>query len=139
MAAGTKEQQRTPAYVIAGLLAFAFVWLLHLGQTSFAAPVDNIEQLVWVRSLEWGYYKHPPLPTWLLWLPVKIFGLTPWTTYVLGAALTLTALGLFWGFLARLRGQAYASVALAAAACITFYNGRLTYYNHNVVLLLVEV
>src|SRR5256885_10565865 len=30
-----------------------------------ALPIskDNLEQLTWVHSLEWGYYKHPPLPT----------------------------------------------------------------------------
>ena len=51
-----------------GGLVFAALWLSLLGFSSFAPPIDNIEQLTWVRSLEWGYYKHPPLPTWLLWL-----------------------------------------------------------------------
>ena len=28
---------------------------------------DNIEQLNWAHRLQWGYLKHPPLPTALLW------------------------------------------------------------------------
>ena len=121
-----------------GLLVFAAVWLSHLAYTSLSPPVDDIEQLTWVRSLEWGYYKHPPLPTWLMWLPVWLFGLSRWTAYIAGAACTLSALGLMWSLLARLRGTRYAAVALLAALCITYYNGRLYYYNHNIVLMLLS-
>lgn len=121
--------------VAIGLLVFAVVWLTHLATASLSAPTDNIEQLTWVRSMEWGYYKHPPLPTWLIWLPVQLFGVRPWVSYVLGATFTLGSIGLLWHLLARLRGRRYAAVALLAVLCITFYNGRLNYYNHNVVLM----
>ena len=57
-----------------GLPVFAAVWLGLLAFTSLSPPVDNIEQLIWVHSLEWGYYKHPPLPTWVIWLPASLFG-----------------------------------------------------------------
>lgn len=119
-----------------GMLFFALTWLAHLAATSLSPPVDDLEQLTWVRSLEWGYYKHPPLPTWLLWLPIKLFGWSAWTVYTMGAATTLVALGIFWRLVARLRGERHAFVALLAAACISYYNGRLNYYNHEVVLLL---
>jgi 4-amino-4-deoxy-L-arabinose transferase-like glycosyltransferase len=128
----------TGRQVALGLGVFAAVWLALLGFVNLTPPVDNIEQLTWVRSLEWGYYKHPPLPTWLFWLPVKLFGLSAATSYAMGAACTLGAMGLLWHLLTRLRGSAYATVALLAALCITYYNGRLHYYNHNVVLLLLS-
>ena len=121
-----------------GLLVFAAVWLTQLAFLSLAPPADNIEQLSWVRSLEWGYYKHPPLPTWLLWLPVKLFGLSAWTSYLVGAAFTLATMGLLWRLLATLRGAGYASIALLAVLCMTYYNGRLNYYNHNIVLMLLS-
>lgn len=124
--------------VVIGMLLFAIVWLSQLALTSLSPPVDDLEQLTWVRSLEWGYYKHPPLPTWLLWLPVRIFGWSAGTVYAMGAATTLAALGIYWRLLARLRGEGHAFVALLATACITYYNGRLNYYNHNVVLLLAS-
>jgi 4-amino-4-deoxy-L-arabinose transferase-like glycosyltransferase len=122
-----------------GLLTFGVVWLSLLAYASLAPPVDNIEQLTWVRSLEWGYYKHPPLPTFLLWLPTKLLGLSAGTSYLVGATVTLTAVGLLWRLLVPLRGRTYATLALLAALCITFYNGRLYYYNHNVVLMLMVV
>ena len=124
--------------VTVGMFVFAAVWLAQLASTNLSPPVDDIEQLSWVRSLEWGYYKHPPLPTWLLWLPVRLFGLSASTVYVVGAIVTLAALAIYWRLLVNMRGAAYALVALLAAACITYYNGRLHYYNHNVVLLLAS-
>lgn len=118
-----------------GLLAFALLWLPLLDRGALAPPTDNIEQLTWVRSLEWGYYKHPPLPTWLLWPVVQVLGWSAWATYVAGALCTLGAFALLWRLLRELRGPAYAIVALLAALCITFYNGRLHFYNHEVVLI----
>jgi len=123
--------------VAIGLSLFAAIWLSVLAFTSLSPPVDNIEQLTWVRSLEWGYYKHPPLPTWLIWLPVTLFGLSAWITYVMGAAMTLGAMAIMWRLLVKLRGPAYAGLALLAALCITYYNGRLSYYNHNSVLMVI--
>ena len=117
------------------LLLFGAAWLAHLSYTSLSPPTDNIEQLTWVSSIEGGYYKHPPLPTWLFWLPVKLFGATAGTSYVVGATCTLGAMALMWRLLFRMRGWRYATLALLAALCITYYNGRLYYYNHNVVLM----
>ena len=48
-----------------GMAVFALAWLWLSNRIVLAPPTDNIEQLIWVRSLEWGYYKHPPLPTWM--------------------------------------------------------------------------
>lgn len=124
-------------WVACVLLAFAAVWLLACAASSLSPPVDNLEQLTWSHSLEWGYYKHPPLTTALAWLAVQVLGRHAWTTYLLGAALTLSAMALFWRLVRELRGAGHANVALLAGLCITFYNGRLYYFNHNVVLLLL--
>lgn len=126
------------ASVAGGVALFVLVWLLHLDYTSLVPPVDDLEQLTWVRSLEWGYYKHPPLPTWLLWLPVHALGWSKWTVYLMGASTTVASLLLMWRLVARLRGERHALVALLSAACITYYTGRLNYYNHNVVLMLLN-
>ena len=120
--------------ILLGLLLFAAVWLPHLAYTSLSPPTDNIEQLNWVHSLEWGYYKHPPLPTWLLWLPVQIFGWNAWTSYGLGTAFNLASMGLLWHLTRQLRGSVFATVALLAALCISYYSSGLNAYNHNTLL-----
>ena len=121
--------------VALALLVFGLVWLALLSFVSLSPPTDNIEQLTWVHSLEGGYYKHPPLPTWLLWIPARLFGINALTSYAVGAACTLASMAVMWRLLCQLRGERYATIALLAALCITYYNGRLYYYNHNVVLM----
>lgn len=117
------------------MLVFAGAWLWLLDRAVLAPPTDNIEQLIWVRSLEWGYYKHPPLPTWLLWPVVQLLGGTAWATYVMGAACALGAFALMWRLLRDMRGEAHAATAALAGLCVTFYNGRLYFYNHEIVLI----
>lgn len=128
----------TAAQAGLALVLFAALWSALLWNTSLTPPQDSIEQWVWVNSLQWGYYKHPPLPTWLLWLPDRASGHSVATLVLMGAATTGAALALLWNLLRRARGTAYACVAVLAAACITYYNVRLNYYNHNVVLLLAS-
>jgi hypothetical protein len=118
-----------------GMAVFALAWLWWSDRAVLVPPTDNIEQLIWVRSLEWGYYKHPPLPTWLLWPVVQVLGWTAWATYLLGAACTLGAFLLMWRLLRGMRGEAYAAIATLGGLCVTFYNGRLYFYNHEIVLI----
>ncbi|MBY0465544.1 MAG: glycosyltransferase family 39 protein, partial [Burkholderiales bacterium] len=118
------------------LMAFAWLWLGHLGSVALSPPADNIEQLVWMHSLQWGYYKHPPLPTWLMWAFSQVAGDTAASSAWLGALCTLLSVGVLASLLQKIEGPRFAAVGVLAALSITFYNGRLNYYNHNVVLLL---
>ena len=93
-----------------GLSVFAIIWLLLVNFTQLAAPADNIEQLNWIRAMEWGYFKHPPLPTWLLGIGVWLFGSSAELTYLMGALCTIASMTLLWGFLSRVRGSNYATL-----------------------------
>lgn len=126
-------------WVLSGLALFCLAWTAYLHSFAPAAPVDNIEQLTWVRSLEWGYHKHPPLPTWLIWPAVQGLGLHAGTSYLMGALTKGLALAGFWWLMLRLRGPQYAAIALTAACCIVYYSRQLHLYNHNVVMLLTVV
>ena len=134
-----KVSERTARSPLAAALALALVfgaaWLLLLGTTAVSPPLDNIEQTIWLRSLQWGYYKHPPLPTWLAAGAAALGGHGAWPIYVLGAGCTLASLLMFWQVLRECRGTAFAQMALLASLCVTFYNGRLYYFNHNVVMM----
>ncbi|MEX8192111.1 glycosyltransferase family 39 protein [Comamonas guangdongensis] len=137
MAAPQRESLILTGRTLAVLLAvYGVVWIAMYWLTALAAPGDNVEQLIWIRSLELGYYKHPPMPTWIMAAAAAVFGPSVGLTYILGAVLTLGSLAIFWRLLCGMRGQGYATVAMLAALCITFYCGRLYYYNHNVVLML---
>ena len=89
-------------------------WLPALDSCSRVAPASGITRASCRRSTTWssspGYDRSsgatastPPLPTWLLWLPVQAFGWSAWTVYVVGASTTVTSLLLMWRLVARLR------------------------------------
>lgn len=118
------------------LATWAAAWLALRAHVAETPPYDNLEQLSWLRSLEWGYYKHPPLPTWLAWAAVRLFGPSAELTYALGAAVTLLALGFMAAVVREAMGPRSAWVAVAAVLCMAFYSQRLHYYNHNTVLML---
>ncbi|MCV2353241.1 glycosyltransferase family 39 protein [Paucibacter sp. B2R-40] len=133
----TALAQRLRAVPVAAWLAlWALTWLTLLWLSSSSPPVDNAEQLSWVRSLEWGYYKHPPLPTALLWPLVQLLGLHEWVSYLAAGAVTGLALLCSHRLVQELLGKQRANLALLGTLCIGFYTQRLSYFNHDVALLL---
>lgn len=120
---------------LAALAIWGLAWLLLLHFTRQSPPGDNAEQLTWVRALAWGYHKHPPLPTALLWPLVQVFGLRLWLPDLLGATTTLTALVLAHQLVARLCGTHRAALAMLGTLCVGFYTHRLSFFNHDVVLM----
>ncbi len=117
-----------------GLALLLAVWLWQVQSTALTPPMDNVEQMVWAQSLSWGYHKHPPLPTWLLWGWQQLWGTGAGATAGLGALLTSASLLLFAQLMRQIWGSQAAVLALLAATCVTFYNGRVHYYNHNTLL-----
>jgi 4-amino-4-deoxy-L-arabinose transferase-like glycosyltransferase len=117
-------------------LALVAVWvgvcaLLNSGQWG-----DHFEQFVWAHSLEWGYHKHPPLPTWLLAGLIGALGPSPYWTYLL-AALCTAGTGLCTYHIAsRLLGPPLAGLALLLWGLQQAFSVRAQLYNHNTVLML---
>ena len=96
---------------------------------------DNVEQLGWAHSLEWGYMKHPPLPTWLLHGAVALFGPSALLTYTLAMLCAGAALLIVWAAARPLLGEAGALLALAVTAGDYYLMGRGSFLNHNTVML----
>ena len=128
--------QRLPARSLAALfLAATGAWVLLAAWLWRTPPIDNVEQLVWRSAVEWGYYKHPPLPTWLLAAASPAWPATPLLTYLLAAACMVVTLWLFHALLRPLLGRGDALLAVLAALCLTYATDRLPIYNHNVVMM----
>lgn len=118
------------------LLLWWGVWCAAVLLVQPELQVDNAEQLSWVRSLQWGYYKHPPLPTWLLWPAASVWGLQGWVTQLWACVATGALLVLVGDLLHRMGGSGWALSGLALVVCIGFHTARLPIYNHNVILAL---
>ncbi|MBP7531708.1 MAG: glycosyltransferase family 39 protein [Ottowia sp.] len=127
--------RRPGAWASAGVVLFAALWLVVLLLTRQSPPVDNVEQWVWSHALAWGYYKHPPLPTWIAVGAQAVLGRAPWVIDALGVACGALTFVIFWRLLRRMRGDAFATLALLAVLCLTYSTQRLNYFNHNTVLM----
>lgn len=117
-------------------VSLVIAWVLLMGASSPAQYADSIEQYNWAHSLEPGYWKHPPLPTWLMRGAIEAMGATHWTSHAL-AALCLGATVLFtWRLAALLLPPGAAALAPLLLAMHHAFSLRAQVYNHNTVLVL---
>lgn len=103
---------------------------------AFDAPrLDGAEQLVWSASLEGGYWKHPPLPSWTMYFLVQLFGASAALTYAAGQTCVAVALLLTWRAGALLIGERRSLAAMALTSLALFYNVGADAFNHDLALL----
>lgn len=111
-------------------------WAL-LGVGLDAAPFgDNVEQFNWSHGLQWGYAKHPPLPTWLLAAALTVLGPHWFVAHLLAAFCDLGTLTLTWFIARRLAGPRVANLTALIWGLPLFFNMRVPLFNHNTVLVL---
>ncbi|MEY2781021.1 MAG: hypothetical protein RL307_725 [Pseudomonadota bacterium] len=95
---------------------------------------DSWEQLVWAQSFEWGYWKHPPLTTWLMASLQRYWGPSALWPYLLGGVCAvITLYGVYRLALILLPIESVNWVVLL----FTLNNGftrRAQVFNHNSVL-----
>ena len=132
--ASSHVQRNWNEQLILVVAIFATLWMAATWLTTITPPADTIEQMSWSRSLEWGYFKHPPLTTWLYWAAQQLIGPGIWPGYLLATLVNLGSMMILWQLLRQMRGSTFAYIGVLAVLCITYYNGRLTLYNHNTLL-----
>ena len=124
------------------LLAFAGAALLLWAVLPLAyhwdVPQDNLEQLTWALTPDWGYTKHPPFPTWVLIAFQQVLPNGLWLTFALGAAQVALMMAVAFTLTAELYGRRAAVVAVLLIGLLTYYTQRLHFYNHNTALLVAH-
>lgn len=121
-----------PGLTVAGVV----LWILLAASTNTGQFADNVEQFVWAQSVETAYWKHPPLPTWLLSGLIRLFGIWPGWTYVLGGLCFAGTAVFTWRIADRLGGSRVAAIAVLLQGLHLGFSQRAQLYNHNTVLLL---
>jgi 4-amino-4-deoxy-L-arabinose transferase-like glycosyltransferase len=113
-----------------GCLWIALAALLNRSQF-----VDNLEQFVWAHGLEWGYWKHPPLPSALFATWQALFGPSRYTAYVLAALCFCATAWLLWRIAVHLLGERWGMAAAILFGLQLGFSWRAQIFNHNTVLL----
>jgi len=121
------------------LLVLGLLQILMWGAAAWLAysstELDSAEQLSWGTALQLGYWKHPPLPSWIMH---GVLALIP-PSAVLPLVMTQTgvviALGLTWCLARDILPPRQAALSVLLTSLILYHNAGADSFNHNTVLL----
>nr|WP_321445495.1 glycosyltransferase family 39 protein [uncultured Cohaesibacter sp.] len=95
-------------------------------------PLDVIELVTWGHEWQLGYFKHPPLPSWLLEGATILFGKAEWPAYMLSQLSIVIAFWAIWRLGRAVIGAKAALLSVFLTSLIYFYNFPTPEFNHNV-------
>ncbi len=129
------RDRRTLALVALLCLGQVVLWGLVAGLMYKAPEIDSAEQLVWAYSMQAGYWKHPPLPSWIMHGLLQLFGPSVALPFVATQACIVIALALTWRLGCEVMSARRSLIALALTSLVTYHNIGGDSFNHNTVLL----
>ena len=125
------------ACIVYLFIAFHLVLWFSVGFFSQRAPHwDNVESLVWSQYIEWGYFKHPPIATWIIHCFISIFGRSFWVTYLAGQLSVALMLLVVWRIGLSLTTPVRAASSVILTSLVIYYNVWGIVSNHNTLQLL---
>src|SRR3546814_74065 len=107
------------------------LWTVLCGVSHRAPDLDGMEELVWASSLELGYYKHPPVPSWFMHILAQVFGRPVWLTFFAGQLFSALALWFIWRLGCEFTTPRKALMAMLITSTCIYFSLRGTIYNHN--------
>lgn len=111
------------------------LWGLAFGLTYQAPEIDSAEQFVWAFSLENGYWKHPPMPSWIMHGLLSVFGPSVALPFVATQACVAVALMLVWRLGCEFMSPRRALIATSLTSLVAYHNIGADSFNHSTALL----
>ena len=127
-------------------LGVAFLLLAHMAVWAVAATIaqgsgglhhDMTEAYDWGREFQLGYYKHPPLFSWIAGAWFVVFPRTDWAFYLLSAVSAGGGLLGVWFLAGRLMPNREQTLSLLLLMLTPFFSVLAITYNANAALLLI--
>lgn len=116
-------------------LGQVLLWSLAFGLSYRAPELDSAEQFVWAFSLESGYWKHPPGPSWIMHALIWVFGPSVALPFVATQTSIVLALALTWRLGCEFMSPSRSLIAMALSSLVTYHNMGGDSFNHNTALL----
>jgi 4-amino-4-deoxy-L-arabinose transferase-like glycosyltransferase len=141
---GTALGQRFTALAIrwpAARVLWAFlalhvlIWSVLPALLQHNLPLDVIEQLAWGREWQIVYFKHPPLPAWIVESVAVVSGGWPPALYLVGPLCSALSLFAIWRLGCAMLSPRRALLAVLAQEGVVYFTIFTPEFNHNVVLL----
>lgn len=112
------------------LILYFVLWIVLPFALSASYPLDVPEGIYWGREWQLGYYKHPPLSSWILYSFYHIFGhIGP---YILSQCTIALSIWLAYLFGRRLMSPGRAFVGALFLLAIFYYTWPSLEFNHNI-------
>lgn len=117
--------------VLLCLLGMVTLWTLLCAISHQAPDLDGMEELVWAASLELGYTKHPPLPSWFMHFATLALGREIWLPFLMGQIFSALGLWFVWKLGCEITTRRQALMATLLVSITAYFSLRGTIYNHN--------
>ncbi|ADB14759.1 PMT family 4-amino-4-deoxy-L-arabinose transferase/glycosyltransferase [Pirellula staleyi DSM 6068] len=107
-------------------------WTVLATLTQPNPTLDIMEMLSWGAHLEWGYYKHPPMPAWIARGLNELFGDVSWPIYFVAQLLTMTSIWAAWRMGREILKPWPALAGAMLLEASHYYNFTTTDLNHTI-------
>lgn len=108
------------------------LWTIAPLLVPYVPALDAIEMHSWSLSPEWGYYKHPPLPAWIIAITTAIFGKTQFALTLPSTASIALTYWAIWRLARQTLPPKAAVITTFFSATTFFYHIWATGFNHNI-------
>ena len=125
---------KKPSFILWGASFTIWLWVALAIGLNESQLGDSLEQYIWAQSFEWGYWKHPPLSTWLLYGVLHVFGPSYLWTYLLAGLLYTITLVATYKITEILFDKERATWVALLLTLHYGFTRRAQLFNHNAVL-----
>ena len=134
LTATSSAQSRRQAWLWSFFGLYVLTWLVLPLATNDTLNRDTIQIVYWGREWQMGYFKHPPLTSWLAEILTLVFGPKDAVFYLASQAIILASFFTIHR-LARLYLAPWPSfMAVTALTVIGYYSYTVPNLNHNILL-----
>ena len=112
------------------LLVYFLIWSIVPAFIASSVPFDVSEGINWGSEWQWGYYKHPPLSSWVLYSFYQLFGHVG--PYLLSQLYVLLTLFLVYQLGKKIWSPATALLGSVLTLAVIYYSYPSLEFNHNV-------
>lgn len=130
-ALSNKLQNPSDRLMLGCLAAMVCLWTILCAISHKAPDLDGMEELVWAASLELGYTKHPPLPSWFMYLATEVLGRPIWLPFLMGQLFSALGLWFVWKLACEMTTRHLALMVTLLVSVTAYFSLRGTIYNHN--------
>lgn len=131
----TFQKQSIKSYFLLFLLIHLILWTAIPSLIRDNLPLDSMECLAWGHEWQMGYYKHPPLSSWLSEAFFEASQRNMWSIYLLSQIAVCLAFIANWQLAQKFLPQSKAFLATILLEGLHFYNFSSPEFNPNVLTL----